>query len=156
MARPGYSSFTTISSMKILAISALLYCRAASRKWERRSFFQFNPFRPSLPSLSSLVSLSSPCHRRYNNRSVVTIPETSLNLELAEEQQHLQKSVRDLAEAEVKPLAKEIDETGHFPFETFKKAAELGLTGVAVPETYGGAGMDHVSYAIVIEEISRV
>jgi butyryl-CoA dehydrogenase len=79
-----------------------------------------------------------------------------VDLELTEEQQLLQKSVRDFAEAEVKPLAKEIDETGHFPFETFKKAAELGLTGVAVPETYGGAGMDHVSYAIVIEEISRV
>ena len=79
-----------------------------------------------------------------------------MDLELTEEQQLLQKSVRDFAEAEVKPLAKEIDETGHFPFETFKKAAELGLTGVAVPETYGGAGMDHVSYAIVIEEISRV
>ena len=79
-----------------------------------------------------------------------------MDLELTEEQQLLQKSVRDFAEAEVKPLAKEIDETGHFPMETFKKAAELGLTGVAVPETYGGAGMDHVSYAIVVEEISRV
>ena len=79
-----------------------------------------------------------------------------MDLELTEEQQLLQKSVRDFAEAEVRPLAKEIDETGHFPMETFKKAAELGLTGVAVPETYGGAGMDHVSYAIVVEEISRV
>jgi butyryl-CoA dehydrogenase len=79
-----------------------------------------------------------------------------VDLELTEEQQLLQKSVRDFAEAEVRPLAKEIDETGHFPMETFKKAAELGLTGVAVPETYGGAGMDHVSYAIVVEEISRV
>src|ERR1700722_1793000 len=105
MAQPGYSSFTTISSMKILAISALLYCRAASRKWERRSFFQFNPFRPSLPSLSSLVSLSSPCHRRYNNRSVVTIPETSLNLELSEEQQLLQENLRHLDDAGVEPIA---------------------------------------------------
>ena len=79
-----------------------------------------------------------------------------MNLDLTEEQQLLQKSVRDFAEAEVKPHAKEIDETGRFPRDTFKKAAELGLTGVAVPENYGGAGMDHVSYAIVIEEISRV
>ena len=79
-----------------------------------------------------------------------------MDLDLREEQQLLQKSVRDFAEAEVKPQAKEIDETGHFPLDTFKKAAELGLTGVAVPENYGGAGMDHVSYAIVIEEISRV
>ena len=79
-----------------------------------------------------------------------------MDLDLTEEQQLLQKSVREFAEAEVKPQAKEIDETGHFPFDNFKKAAELGLTGVAVPENYGGAGMDHVSYAIVIEEISRV
>ena len=79
-----------------------------------------------------------------------------MNLDLTEEQQLLQKSVREFAEAEVKPHAKEIDETGHFPLDTFKKAAELGLTGVAVGENYGGAGMDHVSYAIVIEEISRV
>jgi len=79
-----------------------------------------------------------------------------LNLDLTEEQQLLQRSVREFAEAEVKPHAKEIDETGRFPRDTFEKAAELGLTGVAVPENYGGAGMDHVSYAIVIEEISRV
>jgi butyryl-CoA dehydrogenase len=80
----------------------------------------------------------------------------SVDLDLTEEQQLLQKSVRDFAEAEVKPHAKEIDETGRFPRDNFKKAAELGLTGVAVPENYGGAGMDHVSYAIVIDEISRV
>jgi butyryl-CoA dehydrogenase len=82
--------------------------------------------------------------------------ERELNLELTEEQQLLQNSVREFAEAEVKPLAKEIDETGRFPRDTFKKAAELGLTGVALPENYGGAGMDHVSYTIVIEEIARV
>ena len=79
-----------------------------------------------------------------------------MNLDLTEEQQLLQRSVREFAEAEVKPHAKEIDETGRFPRDTFEKAAELGLTGVAVPENYGGAGMDHASYAIVIEEISRV
>ena len=79
-----------------------------------------------------------------------------MNLDLTEEQQLLQRSVREFAEAEVKPHAKEIDETGRFPLDTFKKAAELGLTGIAVPDNYGGAGMDHVSYAIVIEEISRV
>ena len=79
-----------------------------------------------------------------------------MNLELTEEQQLLQKSVREFAEAEVKPLAKEIDETGRVPRDTFQKAAELGLTGVALPENYGGAGMDHVSYTIVIEEVARV
>jgi butyryl-CoA dehydrogenase len=79
-----------------------------------------------------------------------------VDLELSEEQQLLQKSVREFAEAEVKPLAKENDETGKYPRGLFQKAAELGLTGVAIPEAEGGAGMDHISYAIVIEEISRV
>ena len=78
-----------------------------------------------------------------------------MNLELTEEQQLLQKTVREFAESEVKPLAKEIDETGRFPRDTFKKAAELGLTGVAFPEAEGGAGFDHIAYSIVIEEISR-
>src|SRR3981189_3337016 len=78
-----------------------------------------------------------------------------MNLELSEEQKLLQKTVREFAESEVKPLAKEIDETGRFPRETFQKAAELGLTGVALPEAEGGAGFDHIAYSIVIEEISR-
>ena len=56
----------------------------------------------------------------------------------------------------MKPLARHLDETGEFPYETFRKAAELGLTSVAIPEAEGGAGFDHVSYSIVIEEISRV
>jgi len=78
-----------------------------------------------------------------------------VNLELTEEQELLQRTVREFAEAEVKPLAREIDETGRFPHETFKKAADLGLTGVALPESEAGAGFDHVAYSIVIEEISR-
>src|SRR2546427_3751941 len=80
----------------------------------------------------------------------------SLNLELNEEQKLLQRTVREFAENEVKPLAREIDETGHFPRETFRKAAQLGLTAVALPESEGGAGFDHIAYSIVIEEISRV
>jgi butyryl-CoA dehydrogenase len=78
-----------------------------------------------------------------------------VNLELSEEQLLLQKSVREFAESEVKPRARELDETGHFPRDLFAKAAELGLTGVALPDSEGGAGFDHVSYSIVIEEISR-
>jgi butyryl-CoA dehydrogenase len=78
-----------------------------------------------------------------------------MNLELSEEQQMMQKSVREFAESEVRPMAKENDETGHFPRELFRKAAELGLTGVAFPEAEGGAGFDHVAYSIVVEEISR-
>jgi len=78
-----------------------------------------------------------------------------VNLELSEEQLLLQKTVREFAQSEVKPLAKELDETGRFPRELIGKAAELGLTGVAFPEDQGGAGFDHIAYSIVIEEISR-
>jgi len=78
-----------------------------------------------------------------------------MNLELTEEQKMLQQTVREFAVSEVKPLARHLDETGEFPRETFRKAAELGLTGVAFPDEVGGAGFDHVSYTIVIEEISR-
>jgi butyryl-CoA dehydrogenase len=78
-----------------------------------------------------------------------------MDLALTDDQKLLQKTVREFAESEVKPLAKELDETGQFPRETFRKAAELGLTGVALPEEEGGAGFDHIAYSVVIEEISR-
>ena len=78
-----------------------------------------------------------------------------MDFELTEEQLLLQKSVREFAESEVRPHARENDETGRFPRDLFAKAAELGLTGIALPEAEGGAGFDHVSYTIVIEEISR-
>ncbi len=79
-----------------------------------------------------------------------------MNLDLNEEKILLQRTVREFADAEVKPHARELDETGHFPHETFRKAAELGLTGVAIPESEGGAGMDYICYGIMIEEIARV
>jgi len=79
-----------------------------------------------------------------------------MNLELTEEQRLLQASVREFAEGVVRPRAAAIDQSGEFPRDTFAKAGELGLAGVAVAPENGGSGMDTVSYAIVIEEISRV
>jgi butyryl-CoA dehydrogenase len=79
-----------------------------------------------------------------------------MNLELTEEQQLLQASVREFAEGVVRPRAAAIDQSGEFPRGTFAAAGELGLAGVAAPTEYGGSGMDTVSYSIVIEEISRV
>jgi butyryl-CoA dehydrogenase len=78
-----------------------------------------------------------------------------MRIQLNEEQKLLQETVRRFAQEVVRPRAKEIDETGEFPREFFAQAGELGLAGVAVPDEYGGAGMDPLSYAIVIEEISR-
>ncbi|MCZ7651008.1 MAG: acyl-CoA dehydrogenase [Thermoanaerobaculia bacterium] len=79
-----------------------------------------------------------------------------MQIELNEEQLLLRDTVRRFAAEVVAPRAKEIDESGEFPREFFARAAELGLAGVAVPEEHGGAGMDIVSYCLVIEEISRV
>ncbi len=78
-----------------------------------------------------------------------------MEIELNEEQTLLRDNVRRFAEEVVRPRAKEIDRTGEFPRQFFTQAGEMGLTGVAVPEEYGGAGLDTVSYCLVIEEISR-
>jgi butyryl-CoA dehydrogenase len=79
-----------------------------------------------------------------------------MKIELTEEQKLLQENVRRFAEEVVRPRAKEIDQSGEFPRSFFDQAGELGLAGVSVPEEYGGAGMDAVSYCLVIEEVSRV
>jgi butyryl-CoA dehydrogenase len=79
-----------------------------------------------------------------------------MEIELTDEQKLLRETVRRFAEEVVGPRAKEIDETGEFPRDFFDRAGELGLAGVAVPEEHGGAGMDAVSYCLVIEEVSRL
>lgn len=76
--------------------------------------------------------------------------------ELTEEQLMVQKMVRDFAEKELKEQAVAIDRSHEFPLETTRKLGELGLMGIMMPEKYGGAGMDYVSYAIAVEELSRV
>src|SRR3990172_2648263 len=75
--------------------------------------------------------------------------------DLSEEQRMIQEMTRNFAQKEVLPKAAELDETGRFPEELVRQMAELGLMGVAVPEGYGGAGMDNICYAIAMEEISR-
>jgi butyryl-CoA dehydrogenase len=79
-----------------------------------------------------------------------------MEIQLTEEQLLLRDNVRRFADEVVRPRAKEIDRTGEFPRAFFNQAGELGLAGVAVPEEYGGGGMDTLSYSLVIEEISRV
>jgi len=74
---------------------------------------------------------------------------------IGEEHELLRRTVREFAEQELAPRAKEMDETGDFPYDLIKKAAELNLTGIMVPEEYGGADSDLLSTAIAIEEVSR-
>ncbi len=78
-----------------------------------------------------------------------------MNFELSTEQQSLRRLVRDVVEKEVKPLARHTDETGEFPWGPLRTMAGLGLLGLNVPEQYDGAGADHVSAAILVEEIGR-
>lgn len=77
-------------------------------------------------------------------------------MQLDEEHKMIRKMVREFAEAEVKPRAKEIDETKEFPWDTIKKMGELGLLGMPFAEEWSGAGSDTLGYSIGVEEISRV
>jgi len=78
-----------------------------------------------------------------------------VNFELSAEQKEIQTLARDFAQAEIEPRAAEWDREHHFPKELFGKLAELGLMGACVPEEYGGAGTDFLSYILALEEISR-
>ena len=79
----------------------------------------------------------------------------SMKLELNDQQKMIQKMVREFAEKEVAPIAAELDKKGEYPTKTLEKMAKLGLLGIIIPKEYGGAGLDTISYSIIIEEISR-
>jgi alkylation response protein AidB-like acyl-CoA dehydrogenase len=76
-------------------------------------------------------------------------------LELTETQTMVRDTVRELARKEFLPRAAALDESGEFPRDNFRKLSELGLTGIPIPEDYGGAGLDTVSMALALEEIAK-
>ncbi|MGZ6097639.1 MAG: acyl-CoA dehydrogenase [Myxococcaceae bacterium] len=78
-----------------------------------------------------------------------------MDFELTDLQRETQRLTREFAARELLPAARKLDEEHRFPTETVKKMAELSLLAVAVPEEWGGAGLDNVSYALAIEELSR-
>jgi len=78
-----------------------------------------------------------------------------VEFELTQDQRETQALARDVARAEIEPHASEWDREHRFPRELFPKLAELGLMGVCIPEGYGGAGADFLSYILVLEELSR-
>lgn len=79
-----------------------------------------------------------------------------MDYELSDEQKMIRETVRDFAEREIKPLAKDLDEKGEFSYDLTKKMGELGLFGMYLPGKYGGQGMDTLSYIIAVEELARV
>ena len=78
-----------------------------------------------------------------------------MNLELTENQKMIRDMTREFAEKDVAPSASELDRSETFPSEIIKKAGDLGLLGIMIPKEYGGAGVDAVTYALVIEELSK-
>jgi short-chain 2-methylacyl-CoA dehydrogenase len=79
-----------------------------------------------------------------------------VDLDLTQEHELLRRTVREFAEQRVAPVAEELDREARFPYELVAELAELGLMGMTIPEEYGGGGSDTVSYAIAIEELTRV
>ena len=79
-----------------------------------------------------------------------------MDLDLTEPQQDFKEMLHDFAEKEIAPQARELDDKAEFPYQIQKKMAELGLFGLPIPEEYGGSGADFVTYAIAVEQISRV
>ena len=78
-----------------------------------------------------------------------------MDFELTDEQQLIRDAVREFAEAEVTPIAAELDRDHRFPYELLPRLAEMNLMGMPYPEKEGGAGADYVSYVIAVEELSR-
>ena len=79
-----------------------------------------------------------------------------MDFRLTDEQQLLRQTVREFAEAEIRPHVREWDDAQHFPSELVPKLAALGLMGVQFPEVYGGAAMSAIDYCLCIEELARV
>jgi alkylation response protein AidB-like acyl-CoA dehydrogenase len=78
------------------------------------------------------------------------------NYDLSDEHELVRRTVRDFALERVAPVAEELDREHRFPYEVVAELAELGLMGMTIPEEYGGAGADTLSYAIAVEELTRV
>ena len=79
-----------------------------------------------------------------------------MEYEHSEEVKLLRQSIREFVDREIRPIAREIDEEERVPFETIKKAGELGLLGVPFPEQYGGLDMGITGYCVLMEEVNRV
>lgn len=95
----------------------------------------------------------------YCNFKLVLEPSNEgkiMNFELSEEQQILKKTIRDFAENEIAPKAKELDRNEEFSYELTAKMGEIGLFGIMVSPEYGGLGMDTLSYIVAVEELARI
>ncbi len=100
------------------------------------------------------------CYNRStrSSTSFMAVTEISISgptLELSSEHEMIQQVAREFAQNEIVPIAAEHDESGEFPTETVRKMGEMGFMGIEIPEQYGGAGLDALSYVLALTEISR-
>ncbi len=91
----------------------------------------------------------------YASRSPGAPFSQKMRLDLTEEQQMIQATVREFADSQIKPIAADIDRDARFPHETVKGMGELGLMGMVIPEQWGGSGAGAVSYVVALEEIAK-
>ena len=78
-----------------------------------------------------------------------------IEFELTEEQKMLRETARDFCNAEIKPIARKIDEEEHIPDDLIKKLGDMGFLGASFPEEYGGGGFGEVGYCLMQEELAR-
>src|SRR2546422_9970185 len=87
-------------------------------------------------------------------RAALAARPVDMNLDLTPEQEAFKQSIEQFAREVVAPRAAAIDESGEFPADVMRAAAARGLLGVVIPDTWGGAGRDYVSYALALEAIA--
>src|SRR5438132_1494637 len=130
----------------------------ASSTWvnQRRSSTRSRSSRRRSVSCSRRPISAKACPRSSPSRAARRSSRVNkMDFALTEEQLAVQKIAHQFARDEVLPKAAEIDREHRHPTELVKRMAELGFLGIAVPEQYGGSGMDHVSYVLAMEEVSR-
>src|SRR5204863_723575 len=103
-----------------------------------------------LPAPARRHGLRRPADRRTGHASLL------LNFDPSPEHELVRRTVREFAEQKVAPVAAELDREHRFPYDLVAELAELGLMGMTVPEEYGGAGADTLSYAVAVEELTRI
>ena len=87
--------------------------------------------------------------------TATALKETPLGFKLTEDQELIKETIREIAQKEFAPRAAEIDRLHRFPRENWDVLASADVAGLPLPAEYGGAGLDHVSYAIVVEELAK-
>lgn len=93
--------------------------------------------------------------RGLNMVAGTSLKDSPLSFSLTQEQRDIQEMVREIAQNEFAPKAAEVDRTHRFPRENFELMAASDLCGLIFPEEYGGVGLDHISYSIVVEELAK-